>query len=308
MRIIFAGTPEIAVPTLRLLIEKKHQVVSVVTKPDIPQGRGKKIIFNPVKRAALELGIPVYQPSTLKTPAAFQYLRTLSANVLVNVACGFLIPEDILTLPAKGCINLHPSLLPRWRGAAPLQRALLAGDLETGISIMQMDAGWDTGDLWKQVRFPILPEDTSASLLSKAGILGSKLIVEVLEQLDQLTLKKQTGEACYADKLTKEEGKITWNQSVTLIDRKIRAMNPWPVAFTSFRGKILRIWEAKVTKEKLVSEPGVFQWLKNSLKVGTSDFNLELLKVQPEGGKIITAEAWLNGINHRKTIGQFDAN
>ena len=210
MRIIFAGTPEIAVPTLKKLIEK-HEVVLVLTKPDQAQGRGKKVVFNPVKLVAINENIPIYQPNTLQELETFKKLSDLVPDVLVNVACGFFIPDNILSLPKKGCINLHPSLLPRWRGAAPLQRALLAGDSETGVSIMQMDSGWDTGNLWAQVKFPISSKDTSKSLFIKAGEVGSELMIEILEDLDDLKAYEQEGEICYADKLTKEDGRINWN-------------------------------------------------------------------------------------------------
>lgn len=308
MRIIFAGTPEIAVPTLKKLLEK-HEVLLVITKFDQPQGRGKKIVFNPVKMAALDANIQIYQPNTLKDVETFEKLRVLSPDVLVNVACGFFIPDDILNLPKKGCINLHPSLLPRWRGAAPLQRALLAGDVDTGISIMQMDSGWDTGNLWAQIKFPILPKDTSKSLFDKAGKIGSELMIKVLDNLDNLRMREQQGEVCYADKLTKEEGKINWKQSAIVIDRQVRGMNPWPVAFTFFKNKLLRIWEVELLDdEERFGQPGFFKWTDGILKVSTLDYNLRICKIQPEGGRIISAESWINGLNYRKQISKFDDN
>ncbi len=308
MRIVFAGTPGIAVPTLKKLVIK-HEVILVITKPDQPQGRGKKVVFNPVKLVALNENIPVYQPNTLRELETFEKLSDLAPDVLVNVACGFFIPDNILSLPKKGCINLHPSLLPRWRGAAPLQRALLAGDVETGISIMQMDSGWDTGNLWAQIKFPILSKDTSESLFVKAGEIGSELIIKVLDDLDNLKMYEQKGEVCYADKLTKEEGRINWNCSAMTIDRQVRGMNPWPVAYTFFKNKILRIWEVELLGcEKSFDQPGFFKWINGMLKVSTLDYNLKICKIQPEGGKIMSAESWINGLNYRKQVGRFNDN
>ena len=252
MRIIFAGTPEFAATNLQALLSAGHDIIAVYTQPDRPAGRGRKVKFGAVKELALQHAIPVFQPLTLKDAAAQQELNALKADLMIVVAYGLLLPQVVLDMPRLGCINVHASLLPRWRGAAPIQRALLAGDQATGVTLMQMDVGLDTGAMLIKTHCPITSQDTSASLHDKLAQQGGAALLELLPAL--LTGKvaaeaQNEAEATYAAKLSKEEAQINWQLSATDIDRAIRGYNPWPVAWFKEGEEVIRVWQAEVVIE-----------------------------------------------------------
>lgn len=253
LRIAFAGTPEFAVSALRALVDSAHTVVGVLTQPDRPSGRGRKVTASPVKQAALEMGFPVSQPVTLKTEEGRRDLAAWSPNVLIVVAYGLILPREVLALPRLGCINIHASLLPRWRGAAPIQRAILAGDAQTGITIMQMDAGLDTGPMLLQRQVAIRPDDTSGTLHDRLAALGAEALLESLAGASsgRVHVQPQPAEGVtYAAKIDKAEALIDWTRDALDIDRQIRAFNPWPVAETRFAGEPLRIHSASAYESK----------------------------------------------------------
>jgi methionyl-tRNA formyltransferase len=248
LRVAFAGTPEFAVPTLRALAASALTLVGVLTQPDRPAGRGRALTGGPVKRVAQELNLPLSQPATLRSPEAAALVASWAADVLVVVAYGLILPPAVLALPRLGCINVHASLLPRWRGAAPVQRAILAGDTETGITIMQMDAGLDTGPILAQERTPIGPEESAQQLLERLGALGAALLLSTLGQAQQGLLRPRAQPdqgVAYAAKIGKAEARIDWGRSAGQIARQVRAFNPRPVAETLWQGEQLRIWEAR---------------------------------------------------------------
>ena len=251
MRVAFAGTPEFALPALSALAAR-HAIVGVLTQPDRPQGRGRKLGLSPVKEAALARGLPLAQPPTLKTPEGRAPLASWQPEVLVVVAYGLMLPRAVLELPRHGCLNIHASLLPRWRGAAPIQRALLAGDVQTGITIMRMNEGLDTGPMLLRRALPITDEDTGGSLHDELAVLGAALIVEALDALDRGALSTEAqpeAGVTYAAKIAKSEARIDWNEDAGAIGRKVRAFNPWPVAETVFAGAQLRIQAARPADE-----------------------------------------------------------
>ncbi|MCF8005300.1 MAG: methionyl-tRNA formyltransferase, partial [Chromatiaceae bacterium] len=246
-RIIFAGTPTFAVPALSALIAADWPVVAVYTQPDRPAGRGRKIMPGPVKQTALDAGIPVFQPTSLKHSEALEQLETLAPDLMVVAAYGLILPPAVLDCPRLGCINIHASLLPRWRGAAPIQRAIAAGDEQTGISLMQMEQGLDTGPVYARQRTRIGPRETGGSLHDRLAAIGAKLLVDSLPAICEgaPTPEPQDPErATYASKLEKRESTIDWQRSAIEIDRQIRAFDPWPVAQTRYNDETLRIWEA----------------------------------------------------------------
>lgn len=300
MKIIFAGTPEFSLPALKALYNSSHKICAVYTQPDRPAGRGLKLTASPVKLLAEELGLPIYQPTSLKNLDAQEQFLAFNADVFIDVACGFLIPKEILKAPKYGCVNIHPSLLPRWRGAAPIQRAILAGDKITGVTIMQMDAGLDTGAIYKQIPLPIADDDTTVSLWKKCSEIGAKLLLEVLEDIENqraVLVSQDNTKANYAEKITKEEARLNWNLSAIEIDRCIRAYNPWPIAYTEIDGEIIKVWQAQVLVDKLSEKkiPGtIIKVDKNGIEVVTKDEILRLLKIQFPGGKILTVSDVLN--------------
>ena len=246
LRLGFAGTPGFAAEHLAALLKSDHQVIAVWTQPDRPAGRGKKTKYSPVKELATSANLPIFQPTKLLSDDQ-QEMAALNLDLLVVVAYGLLLPQNILDTPKYGCINVHASLLPRWRGAAPIQRAVEAGDRETGICIMQMDAGLDTGDVLSRTAFPILPIDTAGTVHDRLIEKGAPLLVETLKQIEEQTGSLQpqdSSAATYAAKITKAEAEIDWSQTADEIDRKVRAFNPVPVAFTNSDGERIRIWEA----------------------------------------------------------------
>jgi methionyl-tRNA formyltransferase len=292
MKIVFAGTPDFAVPPLKALLDSHHSVIAVFTQPDRPRGRGQILHQSPVKILAESHHIPIYQPINLKNPDDQKILHDLKPDLLVVVAYGLILPKAVLDIPKFGCINIHASLLPRWRGAAPIQHALLAGDKTTGICTMQMDQGLDTGDVLIKKICDITPEETSQTLHDKLSALGATALLETLEKLEKGFLNPQKQDSTnitYATKISKTDAKIDWQESAAVLDRKIRAFNPWPVAFAELAGHTIRIWSAKVNLEKNLDQnikPGTIVAVdKDSLDIATGDGILTLLELQLPGGK-----------------------
>lgn len=254
LRIAFAGTPEFAAVALRALVASKHQLLGVWTQPDRKAGRGQKLSPSIVKQVAVDAGVPVFQPLTFKSDKAQQELRDLRVDVLIVAAYGLILPQAVLDIPSLGCLNIHASLLPRWRGAAPIHRAILAGDRETGVCIMQMDAGLDTGDVLLRQAIPIDDDDTSASLHDKLAELGSRLLLDALPKRcrGELDPEIQTDQGVsYADKLEKSEGEVDFNQTSEALHRQIRALNPWPVAYANLNEKRVRLWRSALCSDKV---------------------------------------------------------
>jgi methionyl-tRNA formyltransferase len=307
MRIVYMGTPDFAVPALENLIDAGHQVVGVITQPDKPKGRGKAMQYSPVKEKALSYGIEVYQPVKVNEPEMLQTLRELNPDVIVVAAFGQVLKSELLHLPRYGCINIHASLLPRFRGAAPIQWAVIEGDKEAGVTTMYMEEGLDTGDMLLQAKIVLDAKETGGSLFDKLSKLGGKLIVETLEQLETGTLSRtpQTGESTYAGMLTKSSGHIDWTQDAVKLERLIRGLNPWPSAYTRWNGKMLKIWSANVD-ESLSGNPGtIIAVNKENFVVATGKGALVITEVQAEGKKRMAADAWLRGI-HLNTGDKFD--
>jgi len=300
MKIIYAGTPDFAVPALQALIDSPHEVIAVYTQPDRPAGRGKKLRASPVKQLAETAGIDVYQPPSLRDDAVQRQLKSLSADVMVVAAYGLILPEAVLNTPRYGCINIHASLLPRWRGAAPIQRAISAGDKETGVTIMQMAKGLDTGDMLLKRPISISEEETAASLHDRLSMMAGETLLAVLEQIEtgELQPEAQNDEqACYADKLTKAEAVIDWQQDAASIVRNIQAFNPWPVAQTVYDGSVLRVWEARPGEASGNKEPGtvLMEDRLQGVLVQAGEGSVWLRKLQLPGGKPLTASDFLNG-------------
>jgi len=293
MKIVFAGTPEFAAQALAALIAAGHDMPLVLTQPDRPAGRGMKLKPSPVKELALAHGLTVGQPETLKTATARQAIADVAPEVMVVAAYGLILPEDVLLIPRQGCINIHASLLPRWRGAAPIQRAIEAGDSETGITLMRMDKGLDTGALLSRHPLPIAADDTAASLHDKLAALGAAAIVDLLPRLAETRAFHQDDRlACYATKIGKDEAQIDWSLPAEVLDRRIRAFNPFPGAVTQFQGGPLKIWLARPITG--AGNPGeVLSVI--PLRVACGAGALELLAVQKAGGKRLPAAAYVAG-------------
>ena len=259
MRIVFAGTPDFAATALKALFAANYNVVGVYSQPDRPAGRGRKLLPGPVKQAALDAGIAVFQPDNFKTEDARQQLADLQPDVMIVAAYGLILPASVLSIPVHGCLNIHASLLPRWRGAAPIQRAIAAGDSESGITIMQMDEGLDTGAMLLKLSTPIHREDTGGSLHDRLADLGGEAIVTALQLLEQNTLQPEpqnSEQACYAHKLAKQEGQVDWHSDALSIERLIRAFNPWPGTFTDLGDQRIRLHLAQEHEQKHKQDPG----------------------------------------------------
>ena len=296
--IIFAGTPDFAAEALRQLIDKGFNVTAVYTQPDRPAGRGRKLTASPVKELALEHGLPVYQPDSFKDDAAVAELAALNPDLMIVAAYGLLLPPSVLETPTHGCINIHASLLPRWRGAAPIHRAILAGDQQTGITIMQMDKGLDTGAMLHTRAIPIYSGETSGELHDRLAVLGGEAMVEVLEMLRNGSLNAEPqddSQACYAAKLKKEEAKIDWSQTAEEIARQVSAFNPWPVTQTHWDDKVVRIWQATAPNEQGGSTPGeVIRTSKKGIDVSCGEGVLRISELQMPGKKRVDAASFIN--------------
>lgn len=298
LNIIFAGTPDFAARHLQALINSHHNVIAVYTQPDRPAGRGKKLTASPVKELALAHNIPVYQPGSLRKEPAQQQLAALNADIMVVVAYGLILPKVVLDTPRLGCINVHGSILPRWRGAAPIQRALWAGDKETGVTIMQMDVGLDTGDMLLKTYLPIEDDDTSASLYEKLAQQGPDALLQALEALANGTLaaeKQDEALANYAEKLSKEEARLDWTKSATQLWQEVRAFNPWPVSYFEHQGNTIKVWQTQVSTTSSNAAPGtIISASKKGIEVATGDGVLTLLSMQLPGKKPLSVADILN--------------
>lgn len=299
LNIIFAGTPEFAAEHLRALLDSQHNVIAVYSQPDRPAGRGKKLKASEVKQLALEHDLPVYQPESLKNEAAQEELKALNADIMVVVAYGLLLPKAVLNAPKLGCINVHGSLLPKWRGAAPIQRSIWAGDAESGVTIMQMDEGLDTGDMLLKKAIPIEATDTSATLYHKLAEIGPKALIETLDNLSSLVPEKQNeAEATYAKKLSKTEAQIDWQLSAEQLERNCRAFNPWPMSFFVYQDQNIKVQECQVIAcsgseaQKPVGQ--VLRADKEGILVKTAEQALLLKTIQIPGKKPMAVSDILN--------------
>ena len=305
MKVIFAGTPDFAAAALKAIAAAGFEIPLVLTQPDRPKGRGMQLAPSPVKQAALELGLRVAQPEKLRNNAeALQMLKEVEADVMVVAAYGLILPQDVLDTPKHGCLNIHASLLPRWRGAAPIQRAIEAGDAETGVCIMQMDIGLDTGDVVSEHRYTIQPTDTANEVHDALMNLGAEAIVADLQQLKTegcLKSAKQPEEGVtYAQKLSKEEARIDWNESAAVIERKIRAFNPVPAAWVEYQGKPMKIWRAEVVAQQ--GRAGeVLSCSADGLVVACGENALKITELQPSGSKRMPIAAFAAG--HKIEVG-----
>lgn len=300
MRVIFMGTPDFATGTLEEIVKAGHEVVGVVTQPDKPKGRGKTMMPTPVKETALKYNLPVYQPKKVREPEFVELLRSLKPDVMVVAAFGQIITKEILEMPKHGCINVHASLLPAYRGAAPIQWAVINGDKESGVTIMQMDEGIDTGDVIEKAVVPIAEDETGGSLFDKLSHTGAKLCVKVLRDLEEGTAvrEKQPEESTtpYAKMIDKKMGEVDWKKSAKEIEQLIRGLNPWPSAYTKVHGKTLKLWKAKVFLETSQMNPGqIVKVTKDSLAVQTGQGILEIQELQLEGKKRMDTSSFLRG-------------
>ena len=301
LRIAFAGTPQFALPALRALLGSRHELVGVLTQPDRPAGRGQHLRASPVKLLATEYRLPVAQPQTLKTPDSRVELARWAPDVLVVVAYGLILPPPVLVLPRLGCVNIHGSLLPRWRGAAPIQRAILAGDAETGVSIMQLEAGLDTGPVLLERTRPIGMHDTAGDLHDALAELGAAALVEALEGLASGTLKARAQPAAgvtYAAKVEKSEARLDWSASAVQLDRKVRAFNPWPVAETLLAGEHLRVLRARIAEPASSdSAPGTLLGIaEDGLRVACGEGVLAVSELQRAGKRPVSARDFANAV------------
>jgi methionyl-tRNA formyltransferase len=307
MRLIFAGTPAFAAAALDALHDAGHTIALVLTQPDRPAGRGLKLTPSAVKCTAERLGLALAQPASLKTPEAQNELRAVDADLMVVAAYGLILPQAVLDLPRHGCLNIHASLLPRWRGAAPIQRAILAGDSETGITIMQMDAGLDTGAMLLKHALPIAPDDTAGSLHDKLAQIGAASIVEAIAQCGALSPQNQDNAlATYAAKISKAEARLDWQQDAHLLLRQVRAYNPFPGAFTTLDDGIIKIWRAEAVDSgeghSGEGNPGeIIRVERSGVVVACGSGALRLLELQPAGSKSMSADAFAAGRALRET-------
>lgn len=298
LKLIFAGTPDFAARHLAALLSSGHEVVAVYTQPDKPAGRGQKLTASPVKELALAHDLPVYQPASLRNEAAQAELAALGADLMVVVAYGLILPKAVLDTPRLGCINVHGSLLPRWRGAAPIQRSIWAGDAETGVTIMQMDVGLDTGAMIRKVTCPIASDETSASLYDKLAGLGPQALVDTVNAMaagDTAAEPQDDALANYAEKLSKEEARIDWSMDAVAIERCIRAFNPWPISWFDVAGQTVKVWQAEVVAQDHGQAAGtLLKADKQGIEVATGQGVLRLLTLQPPGKKAMSVSDLLN--------------
>lgn len=307
MKIVYMGTPEFAVEPLKAMIEAGHEICAVVTQPDKKKGRGKAVQYSPVKECALAYHLPVLQPEKIKAADAVKELREYPADLFVVAAFGQILSEEILQLPAYGCINIHASLLPKYRGAAPIHRAIIDGEQVSGVTIMQMERGLDTGDILLKREIPIAPDETADSLHDKLAALGAAMITEVLPMIQEGSIKPEKqddAQSSYANMLTKQMGQIDWGKEAAEIERLIRGLNSWPSAYTYHRGKLLKIWEAAVVEQagtEVPVRPGtVIAVEKEWFDVATGGGVLRITMLQPEGKKKMTAAEYLRGYSLEK--------
>ena len=291
LRIAFAGTPDFALPALRALQASGHEIVGVWTQPDRPAGRGRYLRASPIKQYAQAHSLPFYQPATFRSTDAQTQLAVLSPDVMVVAAYGLLLPEAVLAIPRYGCVNIHASLLPRWRGAAPIQRAILAGDKVTGITLMQMSKGLDCGDILLVRETAIQDDDTAQSLHDRLALLGAKAIVDLLAAMPEIQRTVQSDAAAtYAAKLTRADARVDWTSPAVDIERAVRAFNPWPVAHTRWRGEWLKIWNAQVVSEAVAEAPGtVIAASREGIDVVTGKAVLRIKELQAAGRRRVAA-------------------
>jgi methionyl-tRNA formyltransferase len=299
MRVVFMGTPDFAVQSLNALVDAGHEVTAVITQPDRPKGRGNKMAFPEVKTRALELGLPVHQPDSVKDGAFLELLKSYDPEVIVVVAFGRILPQAVLDLPPYGCVNVHGSLLPEYRGAAPIQRAVLDGRKETGVTTMRMDIGMDTGDMLMQATLPITDEDTTGTMFDKLAELGGKVLIDTLAGLVNGTVvpvKQDDSKATHAARILKDDEVIRWEDSAEKIFCQIRGLSPAPGAYTWWNGERLKLWKARISDQETGKAPGtVVAISKNALTVQTGKGCLEVLELQPAGKKAMPAQAFSNG-------------
>lgn len=299
MKVIFMGTPDFSVGTLEALVEAGHEVCLVVTQPDKPKGRGKEMQFTPVKEAAIKHGIEVYQPRKIREPECVEKLKQYNADIMVVVAFGQILPKEILEMTSYGCVNVHASLLPKYRGAAPIQWSIIDGEEVTGVTTMQMDEGLDTGDMLLKTEVPITKEETGESLHDKLADAGAALCVETLAKLQEGSIvpeKQGESTTAYAKMLDKKLGNIDWSKSAVEIERLVRGLNSWPSAYTHWKQKVMKIWKAEVVTDNSSKEPGVVAKVeKDGFYVQTGDGLLKVLELQIPGKKRMDAGAFLRG-------------
>jgi len=312
LNIIFAGTPDFAAQHLQAILNSQHNVIAVYTQLDKPAGRGKKLQASPVKQLAEQNNIPVYQPKSLRKEETQSELKALNADVMVVVAYGLILPKAVLDAPRLGCLNVHGSILPRWRGAAPIQRSIWAGDAQTGVTIMQMDEGLDTGDMLHKAYCDILPTETSTSLYNKLAELAPSALIDVLDNLESgkfISEKQDDSQSNYAEKLSKEEAQLDWSLPAIQLERNIRAFNPWPIAYFSTEDKdgnaqTLKVYQAEVLSHQDKPAGTILSADKNGIQIATVDGVLNLLQLQPAGKKPMSAQDLLNGRAEWFTIGK----
>ena len=300
MRLVFMGTPSFAVPTLAALHEAGHEVALVVTQPDKPKGRGMKLAPPPVKEKALELGLVVFQPERVKAPEAVEALANIAPDAIVVAAFGQILPKTVLDIPKSGCYNVHASLLPKYRGAAPINWAIINGEESTGVTIMKMDVGMDTGEMLLKEEEPILPDDTAGTLTERLAAMGARLMVKALKELEAGVLHgtpQDSGKATYASMLKKEMGRIDWTRPAVEIERLVRGLNPWPGAYTVVKGETLKIWKAAVKgeDESPATSGEVIDAGKDGILVACGPGALLIQELQPAGGRRMKASEYLAG-------------
>lgn len=301
MKIIYAGTPEFSVAALEMLAQSSHQVVAVYTQPDRPAGRGRNLQPSPVKLCAERFGLSIQQPVSLRNDEAVQRLVDYQADLMVVAAYGLILPQQVLDATRLGCVNIHASLLPRWRGAAPIQRSILAGDHETGITLMQMDAGLDTGAMLAKARLTISDHSTAAQLHDELKVMGAELLAKHLQELENQSIQGEAQDdalATYADKLSKQEAAIDWSLPSNILDRQVRAFNPWPVSYAIFEEQPVKIWSAVACNESSDQLPGyIIQHDRQGIKVSCGEGVLQIKELQFAGKKRQTVDQLLNARN-----------